>query len=1068
MTNQAAILRRTLALPTLRNTLSRSRVQVCSSLPTAYSEQLFLSSLRQISLTRLPACGPVQRRTLIGGCCFRAVDQHYYHCGTHVDVPSSQANTNTGSIKSTRASSSGLDYLNHRACPLSNSRTKLPSLLERSSQASVSPVSARFYATSSPSSLSSYSQPIPVNTNSRLAKFIGRHKHRQKLRFCSSRRHSMCRSHHLGGGEVSSSIDVTKGREVLPSAIKPVNYKVTLEPDFEKFTFDGTVVITLNVVEDTDQVVVNSTEIKIHSARLDNPEAKALGSDDITYNEDLQTATFAFGHGLKAGTTATLEIKYTGILNDNMAGFYRSSYKAEDGTTKYLATTQMEPTDCRKAFPSFDEPALKATFDITLVAEKNLTCLSNMNEIESKDLGNGKKAVTFATSPPMSTYLVAFIVGDLRYIETNEFRIPVRVYATPGTEHLGKFSLDLAAKTLKFYEDTFESPYPLPKMDMVAIPDFSAGAMENWGLVTYRLVDLLFDETTSGASTKQRVAEVVQHELAHQWFGNLVTMDFWDGLWLNEGFATWMSWYSCNVFYPEWKVWETYVADNLQSALSLDSLRSSHPIEVPVKKISEINQIFDAISYSKGSCVLRMVSQYIGEKTFIDGIKMYLKKHAYKNTITSDLWDALSTASGKDISGMMDVWTRQIGHPVVSVTETEGGITVKQNRFLRTADVTPEEDKTLYPIVLGLRTKGGVDEDVLLTEREKEIKLDTGFYKINANHSGIYRTLYPADRLEKLGEAAKQGLLTVEDRTGMVADAGALVASGHQKTSGFLALVKGFTEEKEYVVWSEILNRVGSIRGAWVFEEQDVKDGLKAFNKNIISSIAHELGWEFKESDSHIIQQFKALAFGSAGMSDDEIVVKAAQDMFAKFAAGDKAAIHPNLRSSVYAIALKNGGRKEWEFVLNAYHTGANSDERNTALRALGRSRDPQCIKDTLALSLSSDVKEQDIYLPLAGLRGHPEGIIALWTWAKQSWDVLEKKLPPGLGMLGSIVQIVTSSFTSQAQIDDINKFFGERSTKGFDKGLAQALDAVSAKAKWLDRDKEDVKAWLKAEGYLN
>ncbi|KAF3929112.1 Laeverin [Dactylellina cionopaga] len=880
----------------------------------------------------------------------------------------------------------------------------------------------------------------------------------------------MCRSHqHFGGADVHSSVDVTQGREVLPTNVKPKHYKVQLEPDFEKFTFDGEVTISLDVIEDTTEVIVNSTEIEVHHAVLSEGEQEigVLSRGDVKYNEDLQTASFDFKHTLKAGTKATLKLKFTGTLNENMAGFYRSSYKDKDGKTQYLATTQMEPTDCRKAFPCFDEPALKATFDIVLIADEKLTCLSNMNEESAKDIGNGKKAHTFATSPPMSTYLVAFIVGDLRYIETNEFRIPVRVYATPGSEHLGKFSLDLAARTLKFYEETFDSKYPLPKMDMVAIPDFSAGAMENWGLVTYRLVDLLFDETTSGASTKQRVAEVVQHELAHQWFGNLVTMDFWDGLWLNEGFATWMSWYSCNVFYPEWKVWESYVADNLQSALSLDSLRSSHPIEVPVKKISEINQIFDAISYSKGSCVLRMVSQYIGEETFMKGIRSYLKKHAFQNTVTSDLWAALSEASGKDISHMMDVWTRQIGHPVVTVTETKSGIKVKQNRFLRTADVKPEEDEVLFPIVLGLRTEDGVDEEKLLEEREQEFKIDTKFYKINANHSGIYRTLYSAERLEKLGQAAKDGLLTVEDRTGMVADAGALVASGHQKSSGFLSLVKGFTKEDEYVVWSEILNRVGAIRGAWVFEDKPVKDGLKKFNHFIISDIAHKLGWDFSESDGHILQQFKALAFGSAGMCDDEKVIKAAKEMFAKFAAGDKTAIHPNLRSSVYAICLKNGGKEEWDVIRKAYDTGANSDERNTALRALGRSKDPQCIKDTLALSLSEHVKEQDIYLPLAGLRGHPEGIEALWAWAKNNWDELERRLPPGLGMLGSIVQMVTSSFTTEEHIADVKKFFGERNTKGFDKGLAQALDSVSAKAKWLERDRDDVKKWLEENKYL-
>jgi aminopeptidase 2 len=449
---------------------------------------------------------------------------------------------------------------------------------------------------------------------------------------------------------------------------------------------------------------------------------------------------------------------------------------------------------------------------------------------------------------------------------------------------------------------------------MVAIPDFAAGAMENWGLITYRVVDVLFDEKTSGASTKERVAEVVQHELAHQWFGNLVTMDFWDGLWLNEGFATWMSWYSCNIFYPEWKVWQSYVTDTLQGALSLDSLRSSHPIEVPVKRADEVNQIFDAISYSKGSCVLRMISKYVGEDVFMEGIRQYLKKHAYGNTQTTDLWAALSKASGKDIEGVMDIWTKHVGYPVVTVTENAANKSVhlEQHRLLRTADVKPEEDKVIYPVFLGLRTKDGVDESLVLTNREDNFKLkDLDFFKLNADHSGIYRTSYTPERLEKLGKAARDGLLTVEDRTGMIADAAALAASGYQKTSGVLNLLKGFGKENEFVVWNEIISRLGAIQGTWVFEDQSVKDGLEKFQRALVSELAHKKGWEFKDTDDHIDQQFKGMLFSSAGMSGDEVIIKAAQGMFAKFATGDKSAIHPNIRGSVFGMALKYGGEKE-------------------------------------------------------------------------------------------------------------------------------------------------------------
>ena len=637
-------------------------------------------------------------------------------------------------------------------------------------------------------------------------------------------------------------------------------------------------------------------------------------SPKVSYNEHTQTTAVAFEKVLAKGSKAQLEMKFVGDLNDKMAGFYRSVYKNHDGTEGILATTQMQPTDARRAFPCFDEPALKAEFTITLIADKKLTCLSNMDVASETDLDGGKKAVKFNKSPRMSTYLVAFIVGELNYIETKEFRLPIRVYAPPNQviEH-GRFSLDLAARTLAFYEKQFASEFPLPKMDMIAIPDFSLGAMENWGLITYRIVDLLFDEKTSGASTKERVAGVVQHELAHQWFGNLVTMDFWGGLWLNEGFATWMSWYSCNTFYPEWKVWESYVTDTLQGALSLDSLRSSHPVEVPIKRADEVNQIFDAISYSKGSCVLRMITKYIGEDKFIEGIRKYLNKHAYGNTQTSDLWEALSDASGKDIGKVMDVWTKQVGYPVITVTENEkdNTIHVKQNRFLQTADVKEEEDH-IYPVFLGLRSKNGVDEQLELSTRETSFKVpDLEFFKLNTDHTSLYRTLYTSVRLEQLGKAAKDGMLSTEDRVGILADAGALAASGYQKTSRVLNLLKGFDNEKEFVVWSEILSQLGAIQWACVFEDKKIRDGLELFQRDLVSERAHKAGWEFKESDSHIQQQFKGMLFGGAGIAGDEKIIDAAKAMFKKFAEGDESAIHPNIRGSVFRIVLKYGGKEE-------------------------------------------------------------------------------------------------------------------------------------------------------------
>lgn len=878
----------------------------------------------------------------------------------------------------------------------------------------------------------------------------------------------MCR--HAGASESSSAVNVA-GRELLPANVVPTHYDLTLEPDLTKFTFDGTVIVDLDVAEDSNSISLHTLELDIHSTKVSSDGKVISESPQISYDEKTQVSKIDFSDVIPKGSKAQLEIKFTGQLNDKMAGFYRSTYKKEDGTEGILATTQMEATDARRSFPCFDEPALKATFTVTLVADKNLTCLSNMDVASETEAHSGKKAVKFNKSPLMSTYLVAFIVGELNYIETNDFRVPVRVYAPPGQdiEH-GRFSLNLAAKTLAFYEKVFGIEFPLPKMDQVAIPDFAQGAMENWGLITYRVVDLLLDEKSSGAATKERVAEVVQHELAHQWFGNLVTMDWWEGLWLNEGFATWASWYSCNAFYPEWKVWETFVTDSLQGGLALDSLRSSHPIEVPVKRADEINQIFDAISYMKGSCVLRMVSTYLGEDVFLEGVRKYLKKHAYGNTQTGDLWASLAEVSGKQVEEVMASWTKQIGFPVVTVSDSgSDAIHVKQNRFLRTGDVKPEEDQVLYPVLLGLRTKEGVDRSLILDKREADFKVpSTDFFKLNADHTSPYRTSYSPERLAKLGKAAKDGLLSVEDRAGMIADAGALAQSGYQKTSGVLSLLKGFDSETEFVVWNEIIARLTAMQGAWIFEDKVVRDGLENFQRSLVSSKAHAMGWQFSDNDGHVEQQFKAMLFGSAGLSGDEQIITAAKDMFSKYMAGDKNALHPNIRGSVFAMALKYGGKDEYEKILDFYRTSKSSDERNTALRCLGRAKQPELIQQTLDLLFSGEIKDQDIYMPTAGLRSHPEGIEALFKWMVSNWDELYKRLPPALSMLGSMVQIMTSSFTKPEQLAQVEKFFADKNTSGYDQALAQSLDGVRSKISWLGRDKSDVAGWLKENGYTS
>ncbi|SSD60283.1 probable Alanine/arginine aminopeptidase [Saccharomycodes ludwigii] len=883
---------------------------------------------------------------------------------------------------------------------------------------------------------------------------------------------------------ITNSHTKTPERDVLPNNVKPLNYNLTIEPNFETFKFDGNVKITLQVNDpNVNTVELNTAELKIHQASIISKDKKIKSSNIIT-NEEKQVTKFEFidiSAGISKEKTIILDIDFSGTLNDQMAGFYRAKYvNKETQEVKYMATTQMEPTDARRAFPCFDEPNLKATFEITLISTPNFTHLSNMDlkseTIIVDDSNKEKKVSVFNTTPKMSTYLIAFIVSELKYVENTDFRIPIRVYATPGNEKDGQFAADLTAKTLDFFEKAFGIKYPLPKMDNVAVHEFSAGAMENWGLVTYRVVDLLLDPKKVSLNTIQRVAEVVQHELAHQWFGNLVTMDWWEGLWLNEGFATWMSWYSCNEFQPEWKVWEQYVTDNLQSALTLDSLRSSHPIEVPVKRADEINQIFDAISYSKGSSLLRMISKWLGEDVFVKGVSQYLNKFKYSNAKTEDLWEALAAVSGKNVPEVMNIWTKKVGFPIVTVEEVEENgklneLKITQHRYLRTADVKPEEDETIYPVFLSLKTgKDVVDSSLVLDERVQTFKIknsgESDFFKLNADQSNIYVTCYSDKRYKKLGSQADK--LSVEDRAGLIAELGTLSASGYTSTTNLLELVRNWNTESSFVVFNQILSTLNSLYNTWVFEPTAVRKGLHNFVLDIISKKYAELGWEVKESDDFATKNLKINLFSQACACHHQPSIEIALNKFKNYVSGVSGEIDPLYRSAIFSTVARNGKLQDYESLFQIYQNeNLPTTLRLDALRSLGRFETPELIQRTLGYLLDGTILKQDIYYPMGGLRATPQGIESLWNWLQKNWDEINKQLPPGLSMLGSIVNLGTSGFTSLEKIGEIKEFFSQRSTKGFDQSLAQSLDSIKSKALWVSRDRKIVSDFLEKNNYM-
>jgi aminopeptidase N len=637
--------------------------------------------------------------------------------------------------------------------------------------------------------------------------------------------------------------------------------------------------------------VLNTLELTLHRATL---TADGQSWETTSFAEDTKTqrSTITFAQELPASSNASLTIEFTGLLNHDMAGFYRSQYKPaapaaasvpRDDEFHYMLSTQFEACDARRAFPCFDEPNLKATFDFAIEIPEDQVALSNMPEKESKPVPGGKKLVSFERSPVMSTYLLAWAVGDFEYVEAftdrlyNGRRLPVRVYTTRGLKEQGRWALQHAPKIIDYFSEQFEIDYPLPKSDILAVHEFTHGAMENWGLVTYRMTAILFDEQLSEARFRNRIAYVVAHELAHQWFGNLVTMDWWDELWLNEGFATWAGWLATDYLHPDWEVWPQFINEGMDQAFALDAVRSSHPIQVEVRDALDVNQIFDKISYLKGCSMIRMLASNLGIETFLKGIAIYLKRHAYGNAKTEALWAALSEASGVDVNAMMKPWIEKVGFPVLSVSETpeQQQITVRQSRFLSTGDVKPEDDTTTWWVPLALKGKVGAQEGAIeplsLTTKETTIDgVSPDFYQLNAGATGFYRVNYPESRLRVLGTQLQH--LTTEDKIFITGSAADLAFSGYATTGALLSFIQGLKNETHYRVLSQALDSLATLKSVFGDDTQ-INEGLRKFTLELIEKALKLVGWEGpKDEDYNTSLLRKRLLLTAVTNSHEEYV----------------------------------------------------------------------------------------------------------------------------------------------------------------------------------------------------
>ncbi|KAB8234627.1 peptidase family M1-domain-containing protein [Aspergillus alliaceus] len=877
-----------------------------------------------------------------------------------------------------------------------------------------------------------------------------------------------------------------KDREVLPDAVKPVHYDVSLfDLQFGgPWTYKGILKIDLKITRSTKEIVLNSKEIEVHQAEIFGKDGSKLAlASEITYDKMSERVTFKLPQEI-APSNVLLSLDFTGVMNNAMAGFYRSKYNPvaepspdtpREGDFHYMLSTQFESCDARRAFPCFDEPNLKATFNFEIEVPKGQTALSNMSVKSEREGSNPDlKVVSFETTPVMSTYLLAWAVGDFEYVEAmtqrkyNGKSIPVRVYTTRGLREQARFALECAHRTIDYFSEVFEIEYPLPKADLLAVHEFAMGAMENWGLVTYRTTAVLFDEGKSDTRYKNRIAYVVAHELAHQWFGNLVTMDWWNELWLNEGFATWVGWLAVDHFYPEWNIWSQFAAEGVQQAFQLDSLRASHPIEVPVKDALEVDQIFDHISYLKGSSVIRMLSDHLGRDTFLRGVANYLKSHAYGNATTNDLWSALSKASSQDVNSFMDPWIRKIGFPVITVTEEPSQISIRQSRFLSTGDAKPEEDETTWWIPLGIKS-GSKMENV--NSRALIAKTDTvqgvskdSFYKINKELSGFYRTNYPADRLAKLGKSLD--LLSTEDKIGLIGDAAALAMSGEGSTAALLALLEGFKEEQSYLVWSQISSSLANLRSVFS-QNESVAAGLKEFTLKLASSATYRIGWEFKPDEEYLTVQLRKLLIGMVGFAGDEKVVAEAKRRFELWTTGqDKSAVHTNLRSVIFGINVSEGGSAEFHSVKEEYLKSDSVDGKEICLAALGRTKDAGLVKDYLDFVFSDKVAIQDVHNGAVSLAANSKVRHLLWDYIKNNWNTVEVRLSANNVVFERFVRMGLSKFADQSIGEDIASFFQNKETSAYDRALVIVSDSIRTNVRYKERDEKLVLDWLQAHGY--
>ncbi|HYF04887.1 MAG TPA: M1 family metallopeptidase [Patescibacteria group bacterium] len=822
----------------------------------------------------------------------------------------------------------------------------------------------------------------------------------------------------------------------LTKDVVPSRYRITLKPNFENFTFYGEETIFLSLKKPQREIVLHAKELKVRSAILKSNFSK-FTAVKIETQAKKELLILRFGRTIPRGTWE-LDLTFEGTLNDLMRGFYRSKYTHE-GAEKFLATTQFEATDARRALPCFDEPAQKAVFDVTLMIPKHMEAISNTTPHTVREHEEGLKVVEFQPTPKMSTYLLAFIIGEFEFLEKKTIDgVVVRVYTVPGKKKLGAFALDCAVKSLEFYTNYFKIKYPLPVLDMIAVPDFASGAMENWGAVTYRESALLFDERNSSSANRQWIAIVVAHELAHQWFGNLVTMEWWTHLWLNEGFASYMEYLAVDSLFPEWRIFDQFVADDHATALALDQLKTTHPIEVEVHHPNEIDEIFDQISYQKGASVIRMLAEYIGPRAFQKGLQAYLRKHSYSNAETIHLWEAFEKASGKPVRKMMSIWTGKSGYPLVKVIDKPNAYRLEQTRyFLSQIERKKANDKTIWPIpVSAFNTVTKRVTTYFLDKKSLEIPKGKHPVKFNYGETGVFRTDYSSGLLHNIPIHK----LPPADRLGLVRDCFTLNYSLDFPVLQYLELLEKYRKEKDFIVWAELSSGVEWLR-RMCFGKPYEKD-LAQFNRELFAPIAKALGWQEAKNDAHVTKLLRSLVLMAMGKNGDPVTIAKAKKLFGS------GKVNPDLRSVVYVLTAENSGRVVFEKMKVMHQKAELTEEKNRLLRGMCSFKDTALLKETLSYLFSEHVRLQDSALFFGLVAGNEFGTELAWKYLKDHYNEFLEKFGKGGHLLGRLISPF-AVFTDIEFAKEFSTFFKKHGAPGAERTVTQVVEKIYARALW-------------------